>query len=323
MKINESTFRRILREEASRELSGRAAPSREFNLTVSEVRALRSLRTNASRLNEVGATEIAIAAAESKYGRRIMVSILKAIKFISGLDVLMIKHIHSPLWQKTRDFIERKFDINIPFTGDEFFNIAKWVTAGHYSGIIIDEVIGILDDMSDEEFVDQVKKHSKKDAPSRETKFKIGDKVRAKLSNPERSKQVWTVEGVIESGDGVEYELRSGDGDSYSETTFPEKILMPAGASKSEEEEPESDSRLSARFEDTPSRSSGSPRFKVGDEVRVKEYEGRPAVGKVSRVNKTPDGFEYDVVQSSKDGRLGARIAMTDIPERKLILNRF
>jgi hypothetical protein len=80
---------------------------------------------------------------------------------------------------------------------------------------------------------------------------------------------------------------------------------------------------LSANMSNLPSRTSGEPRFKVGDEVRVREYEGHPAEGKISRVNKTPNGFEYDVVQTSKDRRLGARIAMTDIPERKLILNRF
>ena len=321
MRINEKTFRRILREEASRELSGRTPP-REFKLTVSEVRALRSLDTRASRLNEVDATEVAVAAAESKYGRRIMVSILKAIKFISGLDVLMIRHMHSPLWQKARDFIERKFDVNIPFTGDEFFDTVKWVAPGHYAGIVIDEVVDILNDMSDEEFSDQVKKHSGKSTSSGEPRFRIGDKVRAKLANPERSKQVWTVEGVIESDEGVEYELRSGDGDEYTTTTFPEKILMLAGAAGMEEEGSENDFRLSARFEDAPARSSGSPRFKVGDEVRVREYEGHPAEGKISRVNKTPNGFEYDVVQVSKDRRLGANLAMTNIPERKLILNR-
>jgi len=193
MPISERRFRQILREEAFRELSGRTSQPREFKLTLSEVRALRSLSTHASRLNEVDATEIAIAAVESKYGRRIIISILKAIKFISGLDVLLIKHMHSPLWQRTRDFIESKFDVNIPFSGDDFFNTLKWITPGHYAGIVIDEAMGILDDMSDEEFVDQVKKHSGKDSPARETRFKIGDKVRAKLSNSEASKQVWTV----------------------------------------------------------------------------------------------------------------------------------
>jgi len=321
MRIDERTFRRILREEASRGLSGRTTPPREFKLTLSEVRALRSLGTRASRLNEVDAAEIAVAAAESKYGRKIMVSILKAIKFISGLDVLMLKHIHSPLWQKARDFIERKFDVNIPFTGDEFFDIAKYFAPGHYVGIVIDELVGILNDMSDEEFSDQVKKHSGKSISRGEPRFSIGDKVRAKLANPESSKRVWTVEGIIESDEGVEYELRSGEGDYYSETTFPEKILMLAGAAGTEEGS-ESDSRLSARFEDAPARSSGSPRFKVGDEVWVREYEGHPGEGKISRVNKTPNGFEYDVVHISKDRRLGARIAMTNIPERKLILNR-
>ena len=321
MKIDERTFRRILREEASRELSGVTTAPREFKLTLSEIRALRSLGTRASRLNEADATEIAFAAAESKYGRKIMVSILKAIKFISGLDVLMLKHIHSPLWQKARDFIERKFDVNIPFTGDEFFDIAKWFAPGHYVGIVIDELVGILSDMSDEEFSDQVKKHSGKSISRGEPRFSIGDKVRAKLANPESSKQVWTVEGIIESDEGVEYELRSGEGDHYSETTFPEKILMLAGAAGTEEGS-ESDSRLSARFEDAPARSSGSPRFKVGDEVLVKSSRGEPTPATIARVHKASDGFEYDVAQVSKSGNMGSR-SLGRVPERDLVSGRF
>ena len=160
MRINEKTFRRILREEASRELSG-GTPLREFKLTVSEVRALRSLGTRASRLNEIDGVEVAIAVAESKYGRRIMISILKAFKFITNLDILALRHIHSPLWQKTRDFIERKFDVNIKFSGDEFFNTLKLIAPSHYAGIVIDELIKLLSDMSDQDYQDVVKKKKK------------------------------------------------------------------------------------------------------------------------------------------------------------------
>ena len=248
MKISESSFRRILREEASREFSRAVKPQREFRLTVSEVRALKSLGNPILRLNEVSATDVAIAAAQSKQGRRIVISLLKAVKFITGLDVLLLRHLHSPMWQKVRDFIEDKVGINIPFSGDEFFNVLKWIAPGHYAGIVVDEAIDILDDMSDEEFSDEVKKNSKKNSSAKESKFKIGDKVRAKLSNPESSKQVWTVEGIIDSGDSVEYELRSGDGDRYSETTFPEEILMPAGNSGSGKENTRRPAKLVAKM---------------------------------------------------------------------------
>lgn len=163
MKINERTFRRILREEASHEFSGKHVHSKNLGLTLSEISALRAWSSRSSRLSEGGA-EIAVAAMESRLGRRIMISLLKAVKFLTGIDVLILRHIQAPMWQKARDLVNDKMGINIPISGEEVFDALKWVLPGNYSGMVIDEAIEILSDMSDEEYQDVVKKKKKKKA---------------------------------------------------------------------------------------------------------------------------------------------------------------
>jgi hypothetical protein len=160
MKINERAFRRILREEATRELVGGNNHGANLRFTPSEVSALRAWSSRSSRLSEGGA-EIAVAAMESRLGRRIMISLLKAVKFLTGIDILILRHIQAPMWQKARDLVNHKMGINIPISGEEVFDAVKWVLPGNYSGMVIDEAIEILSDMSDEEYQDVVKKKKK------------------------------------------------------------------------------------------------------------------------------------------------------------------
>jgi len=167
MKITESRLRRIIREEARREFSG-TRRNENFGLALSEVSALKAWGARSSHLNEEY-TEIAVAAMESKYGRRILISLLKAVKFLSGTDVLLLRHVHAPLWQKARDLINDKFGVNIPISGDDIFNVVKWIAPGHYVGIAVDEVIGLLSDMSDEDYQNVVKKKNKPEITDKES----------------------------------------------------------------------------------------------------------------------------------------------------------
>lgn len=79
---------------------------------------------------------------------------------------------------------------------------------------------------------------------------------------------------------------------------------------------------LSANMSNLPSRTSGEPRFKQGDEVLVKSSRGEPTPAAISRVHKAPDGFEYDVAQVSKKGNMGSR-SLGRVPERALVPGRF
>lgn len=164
MKINERTFRRILREEALRELTGNNNRSVNLGLTLSEVSALRAWSSRSSRLNEDApgfAERAAVAAMESRLGRKIMIGLLKAIKFITGADMLIVRNIAVPMWKKAIDFVNDKFGINVPISAEGIANFMKWFTPGHYAGMIIDEFIALLSDISDEEYQEMVKKNKK------------------------------------------------------------------------------------------------------------------------------------------------------------------
>jgi hypothetical protein len=243
MKINESTFRRILREEATREFAGRSTRNVNIGLTLSEVTALRAWYTRSSHLNEVY-TEIAVAAMQSKYGRRILISLLKAAKFLAGPDVLLLRNVHGPLWQKARDLVNDQFGVDIPISGEDVINVLKWFAPGHYTGMIIDEIIDILSDMSDEEFNQEVNKHTRPGSiedtkmdpgasgtkPSRKApstpKYKTGDDVMMRPSQGRPPTPVKIV-GVHKTPNGFDYEVEAGvEGDSF-ESTVPEYVLIP------------------------------------------------------------------------------------------------
>jgi hypothetical protein len=243
MKINESTFRRILREEAAREFAGRSTHSVNIGLTLSEVSALRAWRSRSSHLNEVY-TEIAMAAMQSKYGRRILISLLKAVKFLAGPDILLLRNVHGPLWQKARDLVNDKFGVDIPISGEDVISVLKWIAPGHYTGMIIDEIIDILSDMSDEEFNQEVNKHTRPGSiedtkmdpgasgtkPSRKApstpKYKTGDDVMMRPSQGRPPTPVKIV-GVHKTPNGFDYEVEAGvEGDSF-ESTVPEYVLIP------------------------------------------------------------------------------------------------
>jgi len=79
---------------------------------------------------------------------------------------------------------------------------------------------------------------------------------------------------------------------------------------------------LSANMSNLPSKKPGEPRFKQGDEVLVKSSRGEPTPATIARVHKNPDGFEYDVAQVSKSGNIGSR-SLGRVPERALVSGRF
>ena len=171
MKINERTFRRILREEALRELTGNNNRSVNLGLTLSEVSALRAWSSRSSRLNEDApglAERAAVAAMESRLGRKIMIGLLKALKFIPGFGFgVKVLNVSAPIWQKAINFANDKFGVKLPISGEGIASVVKWLMPDHYAGMIIDELIALLSDMSDEEYQEMVKK-SKDSAAAKE-----------------------------------------------------------------------------------------------------------------------------------------------------------
>ena len=165
MKINERTFRRILREEALRELTGNNNRSVNLGLTLSEVSALRAWSSRSSRLNEDApglAERAAVAAMESRLGRKIMIGLLKALKFIPGFGFgVKVLNVSAPIWQKAINFANDKFGVKLPISGEGIASVVKWLMPDHYAGMIIDELIALLSDMSDEEYQEMVKKNKK------------------------------------------------------------------------------------------------------------------------------------------------------------------
>jgi len=162
MKINERTFLRILREEASHELVGNNNRSVNLGLTLSEVSALRAWSSRSSRLNEGAAEKVAAAAMESRLGRRIMVSLLKALKFLPGFGFgVKVLNVSVPVWKKAIDFVNDKFGVKLPISAEGIASVLKWMMSDHYAGMIIDELIAILSDMSDQEYQEMVKKKKK------------------------------------------------------------------------------------------------------------------------------------------------------------------
>lgn len=79
---------------------------------------------------------------------------------------------------------------------------------------------------------------------------------------------------------------------------------------------------LSANMSNLPSRTPGEPRFRVGDEVLVKSSRGEPTPATIARVHKASDGFEYDVAQVSERGNMGSR-SLGRVPESALVPERF
>jgi len=168
MKINERTFLRILREEATHELVGNNNRSVNLGLTLSEVSALRAWSSRSSRLNEGAAEKVAAAAMESRLGRRIMVSLLKALKFLPGFGFgVKVLNVSVPVWKKAIDFVNDKFGVKLPISAEGIASVLKWMMSDHYAGMIIDELIAILSDMSDQEYQEMVKK-SKDSAAAKE-----------------------------------------------------------------------------------------------------------------------------------------------------------
>lgn len=96
-----------------------------------------------------------------------MVSLLKAIKFVTSADVMILNNIGVPVWKKAIDFVNDKFGVKLPISAEGIASVVKWMMPGNYSGMIIDELIAILSDMSDQEYQEMVKK-SKDSAAAKE-----------------------------------------------------------------------------------------------------------------------------------------------------------
>jgi hypothetical protein len=230
MRISESKLRRIIREEATRELDNFNVMNENLGLTKFEARSLSQFAFALSRINESKnledhAVDFLIRFLTSGRGKKIIVSLLKVVKNIAEYNLvdLTTRHIGVPMWDKAIKTLNEKMGISLPFTAQDMYDVIKYMLPGYLLGLGINELILYLEEMSEDEWTDTVNKGTSK------PKFKIGDEVNINQSSIDSS-LVFKVTGVDKTPDGFEYALQT-EKDSegaYSETSFPEKHLTPA-----------------------------------------------------------------------------------------------
>jgi len=151
MTISNTRFRQILREEAANSSTVRAKNS--FKFSKSEVLALQEIRHMSINENDSEfATQVVRVVLKSSVGRKILIEILEAVKFITGLEGIYLSKIGVPVINKAIAFVEKHSSVNMPFSGEdllEFFQNfmpSYWITLG------IGKLIELLEDTSDQEF---------------------------------------------------------------------------------------------------------------------------------------------------------------------------
>jgi len=151
MTISNTRFSQILREEAANSSTARAKNS--FKFSKSEVLALQEIRHMSINENDSEfATQVVRVVLKSSVGRKILIEILEAVKFITGLEGIYLSKIGVPVINKAIAFVEKHSSVNMPFSGEdllEFFQNfmpSYWITLG------IGKLIELLEDTSDQEF---------------------------------------------------------------------------------------------------------------------------------------------------------------------------
>lgn len=152
--INDRKIRALVIEELDRAHLRRADLS--DILEHDEIRSLRILESTLFNMNEGGgsesvnglAKEVGIAVLESSMGKKIVVSLLKAVRKITGTPDMLIRKISVPIFDKAIKLV----GINLPFSGDDIATFLGYFVGLGAPNLVLDELIEMVDNMSDEQY---------------------------------------------------------------------------------------------------------------------------------------------------------------------------
>ena len=151
MTISNTRFRQILREEAANSFTTRAKNS--FKFSKSEILALQEIRHMSINENDSAfAIQVVKAVLKSSVGRKILIEILKAVKFITGLEGIYISKAGVPVVNKAIAFVEKHSSVNIHFSGEDLLEFFQNFMPNYWITLGIGKLIEILEDTSDQEF---------------------------------------------------------------------------------------------------------------------------------------------------------------------------
>lgn len=162
--MNRIIVRRMINEEIDRNVRLDMILSRE------DIRALKIVEARARSLNESGwgiVKTLGLMALKSTAGRRLLIALLKALRFVVDIGHMPIEKVGVPMWNAVIKFLKSK-GINIPFNADDIWDFAKYVCPSYLASMAVSEAIEFLNDINDSEYLEMIgekKKEPKKELP--------------------------------------------------------------------------------------------------------------------------------------------------------------
>jgi hypothetical protein len=163
MTISNTRFRQILREEAANSFTKQSINS--FKFSKSEISALQEIRYMSinEQFDPITALNALMLLLKTSVGRKILIAILKGVKFFTGISGMIVNKIHVPILNKAIAFAEKHAGVNIPFSGEDLGKFFLNFMPDHWATLGIDELIKLLEDTSDQEFKSVINDISKDD----------------------------------------------------------------------------------------------------------------------------------------------------------------
>jgi hypothetical protein len=152
MTISNTRFRQILREEAANSFTKQNINS--FKFSKSEISALQEIRYMSinEQFDPITALNALMFLLKSSVGRKILIKILEAVKFFTGISGMIVNKIHVPILNKAIAFAEKHAGVNIPFSGEDLGKFFLNFMPDHWATLGIGKLIELLEDTSDQEF---------------------------------------------------------------------------------------------------------------------------------------------------------------------------
>lgn len=165
--MNTIIVRNLINEEINRNVRLEMVLSRD------EIRALRFVEARAQSLNESNwdiVKFLGTMALKSKVGRRLLIALLKALRFVVDISHMPFTKIGIPMWNRAIKFLNSK-GLNIPFTAEDIWEFSKYLVPSYLGSMLVSEVIEFLQGINDSEYLEMIgekKKEPKKELPDRE-----------------------------------------------------------------------------------------------------------------------------------------------------------
>jgi len=124
-----------------------------------EIIALQSVGSQPRRINEFEEViahllgDVISSVFGSSFGRKALIGVLKAARWISNSPELVIRKAGVPVLDAAIDWLKGK-GMNIRFSATDVVDILRWLSPSTYLTLTLDGAIGLLDDMSDKEYAE-------------------------------------------------------------------------------------------------------------------------------------------------------------------------